>query len=274
MRHDMDDIRDSRKPDSLLRFLDNHTVKTNPFGQNTSGEKAYRRAERLVAALHLLTAHVQESEPVKHSIRAKAIKLLSDILALRDEMRVPNSSRIHATQITIRELISLTRLLAVSGVVSTQNADVIVEAEDELGNFLQVSQRSPLSESTVISREGLLSAVTPEKRTGSLLKDRLPRAINQKDMVLSDNTDETSIKDRQKDTSNFPSSRTDKLGARAQAIIGVLKSGGEIGIRDISSNLPEYSEKMIQRELASLVPAGVVKKVGLKRWSRYSIAGS
>jgi DNA-binding HxlR family transcriptional regulator len=50
----------------------------------------------------------------------------------------------------------------------------------------------------------------------------------------------------------------------------VLRSQGELGIKDVVSNLPEYSEKMIQRELAELVAAGRVKKTGLKRWSRYT----
>jgi DNA-binding HxlR family transcriptional regulator len=36
-------------------------------------------------------------------------------------------------------------------------------------------------------------------------------------------------------------------------------------------NLPEFSEKMIQRELAALVQEGVVMKQGEKRWSRYSL---
>src|SRR3989338_7552839 len=117
----MDDIKDIRRSDSLSRFLDGHVVRTSPFGRNASGEKSYRRAERLVAALHILTSHVQEDEPIRHSIRTVGIKLLSDILALRDEMRTSNSSKIRVAQSTIRELISLVRMLAVSGLISIQN---------------------------------------------------------------------------------------------------------------------------------------------------------
>lgn len=53
----------------------------------------------------------------------------------------------------------------------------------------------------------------------------------------------------------------------------ILKFGGILGIKDIASNLPQYSEKMIQRELASLVQKGFVQKTGAKRWSRYQVAG-
>ena len=61
-----------------------------------------------------------------------------------------------------------------------------------------------------------------------------------------------------------------QMTSRSQAILEVLRVHGELGIRDVASNLPEYSEKMIQRELAELVSHGRVKKTGLKRWSRYT----
>ena len=58
------------------------------------------------------------------------------------------------------------------------------------------------------------------------------------------------------------------LPQRAERIIDILKAGGMLGIRDISANLPQYSEKMVQRELAELVETGKVRKIGAKRWSR------
>jgi hypothetical protein len=270
----MDEIRDIRKPDSLSRFLDSHVVRTNPFGRNVSGEKSYRRAERLVAALHMLTSHIPENEPIRQSIRTNAIKLLSDVLELRDEMRIPNSNKIRVAQSTIRKLISLVRMLAASSLISIQNADIAVEAIDELGNLLNLSQRTSLSESTILSREYLLSgSLTAEKRTSLLIKDKLSHTDFKKDTNISDNMDGNSVKDSKKDMGIHISSRTnDAISIRSREILTVLRSGGEMGIRDISSNLPEYSEKMIQRELAALIRARSVKKTGLKRWSRYSIA--
>jgi len=72
-----------------------------------------------------------------------------------------------------------------------------------------------------------------------------------------------SIKDKMSDMNGT-------LDRRAQAVLEILKSQGTIGIRDIASNFPEYSEKMIQRELARLIALGRVKKIGFKRWSKYS----
>jgi len=61
-------------------------------------------------------------------------------------------------------------------------------------------------------------------------------------------------------------------GARANQILDILKLGGALGIKDIAANLPQYSEKMIQRELANLVVTRSVEKAGEKRWSKYRIS--
>ena len=254
----MDGSRDMQKTDNLAQFLDGYVVRTNPFGRNSSGERAYRRAERLVAALHILTNHVPSQEPARSEARRVSLGLLSNLLALRDEMRVSVSPAFRAVQASVRELISLVRALSTSGYISFQNAGTVIEALDELGNFLMASQRSSLSESVTFSKDDLLGVhdpvihPTPARATSSGARFRR----------VSDKT-RRSIKDKMSDMNGT-------LDRRAQAVLEILKSQGTIGIRDIASNFPEYSEKMIQRELARLIALGRVKKIGFKRWSKYS----
>lgn len=250
----MDDQKDIQKSDTFSKFLDNQSVRTNPFGDNIIGERAYRRAERLVAALHLLTNHIPSEEPLRDKVRRISVEMLSELLELRDEMRATNSAKLATVQASIRNLISLVRMLTVSGFVSIQNAEVANDALDELGNFLNTSLRSSLSESVRLSREDLINV----------------REVSR--MYVRDIKDRTAIKDTNvKDVPNASQSVRNVSGtARSEEIMSVLRKGGEYGIRDIASHLPEYSEKMIQRELADLVSSGKVKKTGLKRWSRYS----
>jgi len=251
----MDYVRDTQKSEHLPKFLDAaRAVRTNPFGENKAGDRAYRRAERLVAAIHLLTNHVPADEPLRKSIRTTSVALLSDALNLRDEMRALESAKIHLFQANIRQLISLLRILAVAGFVSIQNADAVTEALDELGNFLAVSQRSPLSENIRFTREDLLDV-------------RSTDVTAKKDVM-----DNMYIKDRKDKSADVLYKKTESVTNRGSTIMDILRSGGDFGIRDIAANVPEYSEKMIQRELADLVHAGRVKKTGLKRWSKYSLA--
>ena len=253
--------------DEIARFLDTHVVRTNPFGRNTSGEKAYRRAERIVGAIHLISNHVPQGEPVREMARAVALRLLSDILLLRDGMRISGSTRIRRAHATLRHLISLVRTFTIAGYVSLQNAEVIVEALDDLGNFLNVSQRSGFADRITISKDDLMPVegqIVHSDRSASV---GLKSISDIKDRSISDSV---TVKD--KSGVQLKGESGEQFSPRARAVLDVLRLGGQFGIRDIASNLPEYSEKMIQRELVDLAAKSRVVKTGRKRWSKYSLA--
>lgn len=250
----MDDIKDVAKKDNLSRFLDSTTIRTDAFGHNISGDRAYRRAERIAAAIHLVTNHIPENEPARAEARGAVIELLSSVLELRDEMRGHESQGVRNVASSVRKLISLVRILSVSGRISLQNADVLISALDELGVFLGSSQRTGLSESVPLSREDFALGATHVPVSDTAKKKRMPRV---KDKVAQSGT---------------VSGKVSPMHGRTEEIIGVLTSHGQLGIKDIAANLPEYSEKMIQRELKSLVEGGRVKKMGAKRWSTYALA--
>ncbi len=259
----MDDNKDVQKTENLGKFFDSQNVRLNPFGDNRAADRAYRRAERISAAIHLLTNHIDSDEPVRHAVRTESVALLGSMLNVRDDMRASNSGGVVAVVSSIRHLISLVRMLAISGFASTQNVTAIVEALDELGNFMHVSQRTTFSESIVVTRDELLDVGTLPARAATIsvrdIKDTRPvRAEAEQGSVVSE-----TVK---------PVQQNGQTSIRTQSILEILKSTGSMGIKDICSNLPEYSEKMIQRELLGLVADGRVTKTGLKRWSRYSVA--
>ncbi|HEY4514239.1 MAG TPA: hypothetical protein VJH69_02845 [Candidatus Paceibacterota bacterium] len=261
----MDDARDIKKTDQLARFLDEQSIRIKPFGRNISGEKAYARAERIVAALYLITAHIAPEEPARIRIREIGLKLLENLLSLRDEMRASSSQTAGTITSHLRELVSITRLLTVSGFISTQNAEAVTIALDELANFLASAQKSPLSESITFSKEDFMSGNLPPL-SKSLVRPRAPVLRTETDTLKDGSLDKDVTDSRLVQDVAFV------IGDRSQAILDILRVGGEMGIRLIAGHLPEYSEKMIQRELVELIKSGKVKKNGFKRWSRYSLA--
>ncbi len=259
----MDDHKDIQKTENLGKFFDSQNVRVNPFGENRAADRAYRRAERIAAAVHLLTNHIDSTEPIRVESRRAATQLLSSMLDVRDEMRASHSGGVVSVLSSIRHLISLVRMLAISGFASTQNVSAIVEALDELGNFMHVSQRTNFSESVVITRDELLDVgAMPTRSAPVYVKD-----IKDTPVTRDASGGGTVATDVVK-----PQSMNGQNSVRTQSILEVLRSTGSMGIKDICSNLPEYSEKMIQRELLGLVADGRVTKTGLKRWSRYSVA--
>lgn len=249
----MDSQKDLQRTDGLTKFLDYQTLKSNPFGDNRVGERIYKRAERIASAIVLLTNHIDPADTIRVEVRQGAVDLLSMIISIRDEMRSPNSARISDLKMGVRKAVSLIRLLGVAGHVSLQNADIVIEALDELLNFLQVSRRSNLSESVNINRDDLIDLRETHRHV-----ERAPERVSVSEQVAG------TVADAPGHT------KQSTVSTRAQAILEVLRHHGESGIREVAANLPEYSEKMIQRELVDLVTAGRVKKIGLKRWSRYT----
>jgi hypothetical protein len=252
----MDNQKDLQKTDGVVKFLDYQTLKSSPFGDNRVGERLYRKAERIASAVVLLTNHIRAEDTLRNEARRSAVDVLSVILNIRDEMRSQNSSEVTVLKMSVRRLISLIRLLGISGQISLQNAEIVTEALDELSSFLNASRRSALSETVSISREDLSDVRESQRFMQERAGERVQKdAPETKDMESAVGTDKK---------------QPLRMSTRTQAIVEVLRTHGELGIRDVASNLPEYSEKMIQRELADLVDAGKVKKTGLKRWSRYA----
>ena len=252
----MDTKKDIQKTENISRFVEKQTLRSHPFGDNKMGEKAYRRAERLVAAIHLLTNHLDSQEPLRRTIRESAVNMLMQTLELRDEMRTIGSQKTVSVEVSIRHLISLTRILAVAGYVSFENADVLTDGLDDLAYFIETSKRSSLSESVRLSREEMLNNVFEERQP--FIKDIKDRVSTVKDKTDFNRTDSINA--------------GSALNKRMQAIVEVLRNGTDFGIKEIGLNIPEYSEKMIQRELSELVSQGFVTKTGLRRWSRYTLA--
>lgn len=259
----MDDNKDVQKTENLGKFFDSQNVRLNPFGDNRAADRAYRRAERITAAVHLLTNHIDQYEPIRQALRKESTLLLGMMLNVRDDMRSANSGAVVAAVSSIRHLISLVRMLAISGFASTQNVNAIVEALDELGNFMHVSQRTNFSESVVITRDELLDVGTLPARGAT---------VAVKDIKDARSSDVEGGQRHVASSAVNAATNNGQMSVRTQSILEILKSSGSLGIKDICSNLPEYSEKMIQRELLTLVSEGKVQKAGLKRWSRYSVA--
>jgi len=252
----MDTKKDIQKTENVSHFVDKQTIKTQAFGDNKMGERAYRRSERLVAAIYLLTNHIEPDEPIRRIIRERSAVLLSEVLEIRDELRTVGSQKNYSIAASIRQLISLVRILAVSGFVSFENADILTDALDDLGSFMDTSRRSVLSESVRFSREDLMDVRESIKD----IKDM--RNIKDTENVKDTASEPIHVRD-QKDSG---------INRRMEAIMEVLRGGATLGIKEIAVNLPEYSEKMIQRELADLIALGRVTKVGFRRWSKYALA--
>lgn len=254
-----DNRKDIQNNDAMSVFLNGHETRFNTFGGNRAGERAYRRAERLAGAIFLIISHLPEEDVLKTHIRTEAVGLLTAVLSSKDSLRQDQPRSAQVINGRVRMLMSCVKLLAISGSISSQNANILLEALDEFGLFIATAQKSQMADTVRLSKEDLLDVSGEDVRSESRTK-RIKDKVSIKDGNTMSDIDKDSVRG---DSGN---------GVRARNILNVLKTGGSLGIKDIAANLPEYSEKMIQRELLALVSGRKVVKVGLKRWSKYSLS--
>lgn len=256
----MNDVKDNKS------VVAHQQVKTNPFTDNLSGEQAYSRTERIVSALYLVTNHVPETEPVRKKLRGIGHSMLEQVLALRSGFRSAGGERVGDLLTSVREAISLVRMLYLAGYLSPQNSDILVTALDEVGQFFTTAQSSTLADPLHFTRGDFVSG---EPMAGASSDTRGTRPSTH---AASSRRVTPAVKGQKRTRPMGTGAKTEMHGERRQLIKDILRKSGPIGIKDIASQMVGCSEKTVQRELAVLVSNGDVIKEGSKRWSTYHLS--
>lgn len=248
---------------SKIENVFNTDSKTSPFSQNVNANKVYKRAERIVGVLYLLTKALPDQEPLKTSIRTKALNLVEESLNLKDVLRAESPVK-DMLKARAHELMSMIRCAVIAGYVSRQNAELTIEALEELLLFMGSVSNSFLSEENVVVRSDL--SVSDEIAEQAFMsygvahKHALPRITKKP------------LQNKQNQTQTKSSLASESHESRREVILALLKKSGPLGIKDVASHLTDCGEKTVQRELAALVDSGTLIKEGEKRWSKYKLA--
>ncbi len=197
--------------------------------------KGQTKGQKVASALYLLTSFFPESEPLKWRVRSLSADIVSDII--KDKLSV------------VKEIMNLLTLAKNAGLVSDINYDIIVR------EFPKVEHEQKTALNNLFPREILATEKLPAPES---VKDKTSEISGESKQIL-----------REFGPWSKPSVK--KTG-RQNVIITLLKRKKEIMIKDVSSFIEDCSEKTIQRELLSMVAAGILRKIGEKRWSRYTLA--
>ena len=264
-------IQDNQINYESLSFDANLSV--SPFGQYKAAEIAYKKVERLVLATHLVTNFVPKDEPIRDAVRTRSQLLLGSVMVLRDGFQSVGPSTVRGVVASIREILSLLDIVHASGYISDMNLEMLKYAYADLARFIRASESTQASEGIELTQRDFTA---PANDAQQVLSKGHPHGqkVVLKDRVLKDTIkDSVSVKDTESETNKRSQSlRTKrKLKGRRMAVLDVVTKQNPIHIKDIAKQLPGYSEKSIQRELASLVADKVVKREGSKRWTMYSL---
>lgn len=195
-----------------------------------------KKTEKIASAIYLITSFFRDQEPLKWQLRSLSVELVSN--NIKDKINI------------VKEMLALFSLAKTVDLISHSNHDILTK---ELFKF-EIDIERPLSlgfsqEATEVKRE------LPEPKITEYLKDKTPDDVPKVKPILK-NYGAVSV----------------KKNSRQSIIINVLKRKKEIMIKDVVPLINGCSEKTIQRELLNMVHSGILRKIGEKRWSRYSLA--
>lgn len=243
------------------------------FLNDPYGLFVYKKAEKLVAGVYLLTNYLSDKEPIKWSLREFAGSLLFQSLSMSDRVW-GEEGLTNDVLSSICEMLSILNIAKISQIISETNYEIIVEEFNKLADFLATSSKNMSSAKIAFKSnffDGDYDFVSnhvnqnqPSFSQGGLYKGQKDIKDNQNNHVLNNKMSETkksSLAEKVKDKNN-----------RQEIIVSMLKSGLKLTIKDFAQNIKDCSEKTIQRELLSLVSKGVLKKEGERRWSKYSLS--
>lgn len=243
-------IKDKPMPDKRSKFHE-FALKSILFKGREDWYFCYLKTEKIAHVLTVLEGRAQAGETYVREIATRAAGVPGDIAHLAaGEIDAP------VVLADIFALLSAVRLAATEGLIHKETA-TILEAEYEA-----VAER-------------LMAGSHPSPFVGAddfaiphLALDAGQSGVS--DTHMSHTVFNSPI---QKDISKGQNSTASKgHSERTQRILDYIRRQGSVSIKEIASTIKGCSEKTIQRELISLIQAGLVRRVGERRWSHYEPA--
>jgi hypothetical protein len=248
------------------------------FSGDSYGLFVFKKTERIVSALYLLSGFMSDIEPLKNKIRTVAIDLLDNAIGLSNRIWGEDYFQKNLLK-TLVETSVLFDLSKSVNMISKMNYEIISSELKKMANFLMESSNSYSSAKIAIEQNYFDGNYNYNSEQKNILDSRDDKVFSFKNDYL--NKGQKDIKDTQ--TGNVlntmsvgksiltDKNQKDKSG-RQDIIISMLKGGLKLTIKDFSKNIRDCSDKTIQRELLSMVSKGVLKKEGERRWSKYFLA--
>src|SRR3989344_4287487 len=202
------------------------------------------RIQKLTAALYRVTDLLSDKEPLKWTLRDKALNLYDDLVSVKNvkdkDSLLDNSLKNFAQIIKSLELVS-------AGVcVSNLNFEILKREYLFLKNFIEGKKTDIVQDSKI-----LLELVS-----------------------LGYKSQETNLPENGQFTTYFGKLATKEINpqSRKGKVLNFLKNGPAKSVNEITVLFNgEISEKSIQRDLLDLVKAGKISAIGDKRWRKYGI---
>jgi hypothetical protein len=228
----------------------------------------FKKFERILNALYLLTNHIDNSEVIKNKIRECAVQTLLDISKSANFTEELKKQAIQESLTGIINLQSLIETMAVSGLIKEQSYLLVFKELEEV--FKVIFDRVKGDESSHLLRDEFFNIVPPG--VNDFKRQDFVKDINDKKQL--DNQTDNKIENNFSPLIGAENKESFKvkdleISDRRNRIVSFFAEKDKLTLKDVAVLLPSYGEKTLQRELLHLVSIGVLGREGKKRWTQY-----
>lgn len=261
------------------------------FNSNKHFVFIYKKTERLVTAVYMITNFIKDNEPLKWGMRDKALDLMSLNLSFATVSLSERRELLRRYQADSVEIVSLCSIAYHSGLMSPMNYSVLKREFESLLRTIEEGESKKFNDETVVlSKEFFdtepmvvtgpildtselkisVSNTAPQQKTDTFFTKVSKPVSGVRSVLSASNRPSVAVANKGQIKDKKESSVViEKKNTRQEAILTLLKKEEGLGIKDFADVIKDCSEKTIQRELISLLMNGTIRKEGDRRWSKY-----
>jgi hypothetical protein len=249
------------------------------FNNNHHFAFIYRKTEKLVTAVYMITNFIKDTEPLKWSVREKALSLMSRNLAITTASLSDRKNLLKEYQALSIEIVSLSGIGFHSGLISEMNFLILKREFEALVDIIQNEESKKKSEETVMLSSSFFDTgnhggVDSLKQTETINSVNNP--VEKKEPFYKGHVEptknhfvKTQVKKEVVKDKKIGGVVEEKKNGRQDTIVNLLHKKQGLNIKDFSEVISGCSEKTIQRELLAMVENKTLRKEGERRWSKY-----
>ena len=263
--------------------LKDTSLSQNKSNSLTSFSLSYKKTNKLITALYMVTDIIDITEPIRTKLRFLGAEIISDINALNYSKRTDITINITKK---ITEIITFLDIVHALAMVSAMNSSILKKEFIELKRSLEEGNNNSVWLEEFLMKDMPADPTQTQNKnpvrlgvqnSGSLMKVLKDMDVSNRNTMsdrlsfMSDNKNTV-----QKNVLNKRSETDMVKKERRFEIVNIIKmNNGQATITDIKNSakgvLKTCGEKTLQRELVAMVADGVLKKEGDKRWSKYKL---
>jgi len=234
------------------------------FNNDTDFILAHKKTEKLSSAIYMITNLFSENEPMRWTLRKKVGDLMSFSISYKDIKEGGIEDFTNDAKTKVLEIVSLLEISARGGLISAMNLSIL---KQEFLNLINIFEASNIATKQAVNNSVSKIFGATVVSQGTINIKPVQNVAAQSSSTISRVSD-TDIKDR---NVSSPVRENENKTNRQAIILNLIKRRKELTIKDISEVIKDCSEKTIQRELNAFITKGILKRRGVRRWSKYSL---